>query len=185
MNCWSMAQEPSIYFISFHLIIKVLIIFKRLNKLLNHIISKHFFLSFYESQMNFSNARCAIFMKKLYIQSDMCRHGSGCRFEHPKICHKFRSFGLKLHNANTKCENKKCMLTFKSRCLPGSRHRYYRGWLPFVCLFCLSRQQTFQNKLGLSNPVNLNAKEKRAGSIVYWMGILYHIMIGVYLKINS
>ena len=39
-------------------------------------------------------------------------------------------------------------------------------WMRFstlVSLFCLSRQQTYQNKTGLSNPVDLNASKRKEG----------------------
>ena len=33
-----------------------------------------------------------------FYQKGKCRHNDNCRFDHPKICYKFRAFGLKTHN---------------------------------------------------------------------------------------
>ena len=51
-----------------------------------------------------------------------CRHEGNCRFSHPKICHKFRAFGLKIHN-NKGCENKNCSYFHPNACRDSLKHK--------------------------------------------------------------
>ena len=51
---------------------------------------------------------------KVYAKGH-CRHKEGCRFDHPKICFKFRSFGLKSINEKG-CENQKCSFLHPNAC---------------------------------------------------------------------
>ena len=51
---------------------------------------------------------------KFYVKGK-CRHNENCRFEHPKICYKFRSFGLKENNEKG-CENKNCNFLHPNAC---------------------------------------------------------------------
>ena len=51
---------------------------------------------------------------KLYTRGK-CRHRDECRFDHPKMCNKFRSFGLKIFNEKG-CENNNCKFFHPNAC---------------------------------------------------------------------
>ena len=61
---------------------------------------------------------------------------------------------------------------FKQPCQPSAKQSLYRGWLPtdFDAFFNFSlfvkfirTKQNFQNRTGLSIPVNLNASKRKEG----------------------
>ena len=51
---------------------------------------------------------------KFYVKGK-CPHNNDCRFSHPRICNKFRSFGLKIHN-DKGCDNQKCQFLHPNAC---------------------------------------------------------------------
>ena len=66
-----------------------------------------------------------------FYQKGKCRHNENCRFEHPKICYKFRAFGLKTDNEKG-CESScsffhpnACKDSLKSKNCPREECRFY------------------------------------------------------------
>ena len=56
-----------------------------------------------------------------------------CRFNHPKICHKFRAFGLKLHN-DKGCEKSDCPFFHPNACRDSLKNIQQRKILRFTSL---------------------------------------------------
>ena len=67
-----------------------------------------------------------------FYQKGKCRHNENCRFDHPKICYKFRAFGSKKFNEKG-CEEANykffhpnaCRDSLKTRTCPRSECRFY------------------------------------------------------------
>ena len=66
-----------------------------------------------------------------FYQKGKCRHNDNCRFDHPKICYKFRAFGLKTHNekgCETNCSYfhpNACRDSLKTKTCPREECRFY------------------------------------------------------------
>ena len=58
-----------------------------------------------------------------FYEKGKCRHNNDCRFNHPKICNKFRSFGLKIHNEKG-CDNQKCQFLHPNACRDSLKRRH-------------------------------------------------------------
>ena len=63
---------------------------------------------------NSTDARKSNSICKFYVKGK-CRHNENCRFEHPKICFKFRSFGIKEHNEKG-CDDENCSFLHPNAC---------------------------------------------------------------------